>query len=206
MLHTKVGIMNSPYFLVASPKAQDDFFSQAVVLITHHDEEGAVGFMINKHVGSEDSEQTQMVAEVKDNDGNTLYELRSDVFLGGPVSEESLFVIHNVEAMGATGEEVSDKLFLSSDPETFQSLLEGEELASRRRFFVGICSWDAGQLESETRAGSWVMVPFKESFLFNELKYSESYAEDTWKQVLKSGGLDPLTLMGPSGDQDYGPN
>ena len=198
--------MESPYFLVASPKAQDEFFSQAVVLITHHDDEGAVGFMINKHVGSEDSEQTQMVAEVKDNDGKTLYELRSDVFLGGPVSEESLFVIHNVEAMGVTGEEVGQSLYLSSDPETFQSLLEGEELATRRRFFVGICSWDAGQLESETRAGSWVMVPYQGSFIFNDSKFSETYVEEIWKQVLKSGGLDPLTLMGPSGDQDYGPN
>ncbi|HVJ63711.1 MAG TPA: YqgE/AlgH family protein [Bdellovibrionota bacterium] len=197
---------SSPYFLVALPKAQDEFFSQAVVLVTHHDEEGAVGFMINKHVGSEDSEQTQMVAEVKDTDGNTLYELRSDVFLGGPVSEESLFVIHNVDALGVTGEEVGENLYLSSDPETFQSLLESEELAQRRRFFVGICSWDAGQIESETRAGTWVTVPFDKQFLFGEATYSESFVEDVWKNVLKSGGLDPLTLMGPSGDQDYGYN
>lgn len=198
--------MKSPFYLVALPKAQDEFFSQAVVLITHHDEEGAVGFMINKHVGNEDSEQTQMVAEVKDTEGNTLYELRSDVFLGGPVSEESLFVIHDVEALGTTGEEIGEKLFLSSDPETFQSLLEGETLVARRRFFVGICSWDAGQLESEIRSGTWVMVPFVSSFLLNDIKYSESYTEDTWKQVLKSGGLDPLTLMGPSDDKDYGYN
>lgn len=198
--------MDCPYYLVAAPKAQDEFFSQAVVLVTHHDDEGAVGFMINKHVGSEDSEQTQMVAEVKDAEGNTLYELRSDVFLGGPVSEESLFVIHDVAALGATGEEVGEHLFLSSDPETFQSLLEGENFASRRRFFVGICSWDAGQLESELRAGTWVMVPFELQFLLNDTQYSEAYVEDIWKNVLKSGGLDPLTLMGPSDDVDYGYN
>lgn len=198
--------MNAPYYLVAAPKAQDEFFAQAVVLISHHDEEGAVGFMINKHVGTEDFEQTQMVAEVKDAEGNTLYELRSDVFLGGPVSEESLFVIHDVDALASTGEEIGDHLFLSSDPETFQSLLEGENFVSRRRFFVGICSWDAGQLESEIRAGTWVMVPFDRKFLFNDIKYSESYVEDTWKNVLKGGGLDPLTLMGPSDDVDYGYN
>jgi len=200
-------MMEAPYFLVALPNLEDEFFSQAVVVVTHHDEEGAVGFMVNKHLSSDDAEQTQMVAEIKDEEGKTLYELRSDVFLGGPSSEESLFVMHDIEALSTTGEEIGDKLYLSSDPETFQQLLESEDLEGRRKFFVGISSWDEGQIESETRAGSWTAVTFDKQYLFaSSESESANFAEDVWKQVLKSGGLDPLTIMSQSGDEDYGYN
>jgi putative AlgH/UPF0301 family transcriptional regulator len=77
----------------------------------------------------------------------------------------------------------------------------------KRRYFLGCSAWSKGQLESEIRAGSWVLLPFQEKFILDEVdkQSSEPWTTRLWRKVLLSGGLDPLTLVS-QGKSDSGYN
>jgi putative transcriptional regulator len=205
--------MEFPCFLVALPQMQDDLFSQAVVLLSHQDEEGAFGLLLNRPIlqplNEEDDAKggTPVVAEVRDALSDKVYELRENVFRGGPVEDNSIFVIHEDENLSDGGTRLSDQIFLSTNPSVLQNLLEMGEEGPRRNYYLGCSAWAKGQLESEIRAGSWVMLPFDEKVIFEEadLSSDEPWATRMWRKVLLSGGLDPLTLM-PQGRGDSGYN
>lgn len=202
--------MDSPFFLAALPQLADEFFARAVVLVGHHDEQGAFGLLLNKPLLDENNALTQMVTEVKDPQGNTLFEFHEDIFEGGPVNDGAIFALHDIEVLGTAESDIGHDLFLATDPEIFQRLLESEDFKKNRRFYVGCSSWDQGQLESELRSGSWLLVPYDRKFLFESSKEieklgPEQWRESLWRRVLIHGGGDPLTLMTP-GSTDSGYN
>lgn len=200
--------LSSPYFLVALPQMDDKNFSRVVVLVGHHDESGAFGLVLNRPLKGEDDEPTQMTAEVKDVAGNTLFIFSEDLFGGGPVGGQSLFALHEIETLGNDESDLGKDLFLATDPEVFQRLLEKDDFRNRRRFFMGFSSWASGQLESEIRSGAWMVVPYDRRFVFetvnkNELEWSEHF----WRRILLQSGIDPLTLQAQgSGMDDSGYN
>ncbi len=202
--------MDAPFFLVALPQLEDELFARAVILVGHHDEDGAFGLLLNKALVDDNNALTQMVTEVKDPQGNTLFEFSEDIFEGGPVDEGAIFALHEIEELGTAESDIGQNLFLATDPEVFQKLLENEPYKKQRRFYVGCSSWEGGQLESELRSGSWVLVPYDRKFLFDPVEQIlaqgvESWRESLWRRVLIHGGCDPLTLMKP-GSTDSGYN
>ncbi len=199
--------MEAPFFLVALPQLQDENFFRSVVLIGQHDDQGAFGLLLNKPMIDENLEMTQMVTEVKDPLGNTLSEFQEDIFEGGPVNEGAIYALHDIIELGTEETAVGENVFLATDPELFQKLLENGELKNRRRFFVGCSAWSEGQLETEIRTGAWMLVPFAHKFLFEGIEKEKmaQWQEDLWKRVLVHGGADPLTLMA-QGSTDSGYN
>jgi putative transcriptional regulator len=203
--------MDFPCFLVALPQMQDDFFNQAVVLISHQDDNGAFGIALNKPIeapAGEAGEATQVVAELRDANSDKIYEIKENLFKGGPAEESSIFVIHDDENLSEGGTRLGQSLFLSTNPTVLQTLLEMGPRGPKRRYFIGCSAWAKGQLESEIRAGSWVMLPFEEKFAFEDVddqSSSESWSTRLWRRVLLAGGLDPLTLVS-QGKSDSGYN
>jgi len=201
--------MEYPCFLVALPQMQDEFFNQAVVLISHQDHEGAFGIAINKPIHPPEGEAgAQVVAELRDATSDKVYEIKENLFKGGPADEQSIFVIHDDENLSEGGTRLGKSLFLSTNPTVIQTLLEMGPIGPKRRYFIGCASWASGQLESEIRAGSWVMLPFEEKFAFDDIDdeaSSETWTTRLWRKVLLAGGLDPLTLVS-QGKSDSGYN
>ncbi len=193
--------MEFPCFLVALPQMEDEFFQQSVVLISQQDDDGAFGIAINKPIAApvgEDGEATQVVAELRDANSDKVYEIKENLFKGGPAEESSIFVIHDDENLSEGGTRLGESLFLSTNPTVLQTLLEMGPIGPKRRYFIGCAAWSKGQLESEIRAGSWVMLPFDEKFAFedvDDLSTSETWSTRRWRTVLLAGGLDPLTLV-----------
>ena len=198
--------MNPPYFLVALPQMEDPTFARAVVLIGHHDESGAFGLLLNRPLKDEENQPTQMTAEVKDLAGNTLFIFSEGLFGGGPVGGNSLFALHESEALGTEETHLGENLYLVTEPEAFQKLLEVDSLKHHRRFFMGFSSWAGGQLETEIRSGAWMIVPYDRKFVFEgQPKGDDSWPEHFWRRILLQSGVDPLTLMG-QGHSDSGYN
>lgn len=198
--------LNAPYFLVALPQMEDPNFARAVVLIGHHDEEGAFGLILNRPLKDEADQQTQMTAEVKDLAGNTLFIYSEDLSGGGPLGDGAIFAVHEVEEFGSEENHLGKDLYLSNDTTVFQRLLEKEHFKSRRRFFMGYASWSGGQLESEIRAGAWLLVPYNRSYIFDDKPAEEeNWSEHFWRKVLLQSGVDPLTLV-PQSSSDSGYN
>lgn len=174
----------------------DPTFARAVVLIAHHDESGAFGLILNRPLKDEENQPTQMTAEVKDVAGSTVFIFSEDLFGGGPVGSDSIFALHEIEALGNDETDVGKGLFLATEPETFQRLLESDSFKHKRRFFMGFSSWTAGQLEAEIRSGAWMIVPYDRGLLFDPItRGDDNWPEHCWRKTLLASGIDPLTLM-----------
>jgi putative transcriptional regulator len=194
------GHMELPYFLVALPNLEDPLFSRSVILISEHNAEGATGFVLNHPMLQDNETLTQMVAEIRDVSGEKVLEYEELLFTGGPVQNDSIFALHDVEELSIHDTKIVDGLYLSSHAETFHRLLETDDYKHRRRFFMGVSTWQADQLDSELRSGAWFSVAYDKKFLFCELsedEIDERWKEKYWTEVLKSGGMDPLITMTP---------
>jgi len=125
--------------VVAMPHLLDPNFFRSVVLILEHDEEGAVGVIINRPstsgLGDELPDWAPLLAEP------------GVVFVGGPVQPSAAVgLADGVEGSSLPGVGIID---LSAPP---------GELDSPVRIYAGYAGWGPGQLEAEVIAGDWIVT------------------------------------------------
>ena len=157
------------HFLVALPSLEDSNFSKAVVYIYEHNEEGAMGLIINKPLAMQLNDVLQHL-----NITTQSQEVASQsVMMGGPVGQEHGFVLY----------EEDTELFLSSSKETLTAIANHE---GPKRYLVslGYSGWQTGQLELELQRNDWLIVPCENSILF------DTPAEERWRATAKIIGVD----------------
>lgn len=158
--------------LIASPAIDDPNFRRTVVLIGHHDEDGALGVVINRPTGTSLAEAAPPVAEMT-GDGE------SELFLGGPVMSEAVVVIAEFErpeqaamlAFGSVG-----LLGMAGDADGI------ERQTKRIRAFAGHAGWSGGQLDAEMEREDWIPAPASADLVFSE------EPEGLWAEVLTDLG------------------
>jgi putative transcriptional regulator len=165
--------------LIAGPALWDPNFRRTVLLVGHHDEEGAVGVILNRA-------SAMTVAEAVPPLG-VLVPADEPVFLGGPVQPDAAVVVADF-----VDPSVAD--FLAFDTIGFlpSETSPGVEGAVRRaRVFAGYAGWGPGQLESEMEEDSWVVEPARPSDVFS------LDPARLWEEVLRRKGssFDLLRLM-----------
>jgi putative transcriptional regulator len=168
--------------LIASPALVDPNFHRAVVLITEHAEEGAMGVVLNRPSPTFVEEAVPELAALAGGD--------APVFVGGPVQTEALIVLAEFRDRSAAALiVVADVGLVSADMET-----ESLAAATRRaRVFAGYAGWGPGQLEREIRENVWLTCDIDESLIFDE-----DYAEK-WGRALAKLGVSAATLSSQSG-------
>ena len=133
--------------LISEPFLPDPNFERTVVLLCEHNEEGSFGFVLNKvsAVSLED------IVE-----GITGFD--REVYIGGPVQQDSLHFLHrSADLIGGT--EIVDGLFWGGNFEHLMSLIEtGDVTPSDFKFFIGYSGWESGQLERELEVDSWIVT------------------------------------------------
>jgi putative transcriptional regulator len=137
------------HFLVASPSLTDSNFNQAVVLMLQHDQNGALGVVINRELGVTVKQACQQVLE-------TDCEIDASLHQGGPC-EALLMVLHADATIDPDDEAVIPGLHFSTDKDTIEHLLRHPPGALK--FVVGYSGWASGQLEEELKSGSWLVTP-----------------------------------------------
>jgi putative transcriptional regulator len=158
------------HLLIAGPDLWDPNFRRTVVLIGHHDEEGAVGVVLNRAADVMVDEAVPPLAD--------LVSPGDPLFIGGPVRPEAAVVLaefdepENAEilALGSIG-------FL---PEEVDPAETGG--IRRARVFSGYAGWGAGQLEAELEGGSWIVEPAIPDDVFSP------EPEQLWETVLRRKG------------------
>ena len=88
------------------------------------------------------------------------------MFLGGPVTPFSPFVLHSLEVKYDETHEVTTNIGVSSRPDIIQSILNKD---FPKKFIVsfGYTGWSSGQLEKEIQQGSWIIIPANEQIIFS---------------------------------------
>ena len=142
-LKPKKGIL-----LIAEPTLTGDVsFNRSVVLLAEHNDEGSVGFILNKPLEYNISD---LVTEI---------EIPLQVFNGGPVEQDNLYFIHKVPHLIDGSIEISDGIYWGGNFETTVQLINQKTISKADiRFFLGYSGWSSLQLDQELSSKSWVMV------------------------------------------------
>lgn len=158
--------------LISEPFLPDPNFSRSVVFITEHQEAGSVGFVLNRplEVGLKEVMEMNVPITVP-------------LYMGGPVQQETLHIIHRHPGLGEEAYEVMDGIYWGANFEALKSLLNNNELdPADFRFFLGYSGWGEGQLENEMNYNSWIVTRASQEVIFS--KDSESM----WQEVMKAMG------------------
>ena len=168
--------------LVASPALLDPNFRRAVVLVTEHGEEGAMGLVLSRPTPAPVAEAAPPLVELVDEG--------AQVFVGGPVEPAAVVVLAEFDDPDDAAALVFDDVgFVSADVAS-----GGEPPAIRRaRIFAGYAGWGPGQLEAELEEPSWIVEPAVREDVFGD------EPEGLWSGVLrrKGGQFAILATMPP---------
>ena len=138
------------HLLVATPQTGGDIFRRSVVLVLHHDEEGAQGVVLNRPI---DARVESVLPGWQDH-----VTPPDRLFQGGPVALDSALGL--VTVPGDAGEPMGIRLLFGSvglvDLDIPPPLVVPE--IAGLRIFAGYAGWSAGQLEEEIREGGWYVV------------------------------------------------
>ncbi|MDC6364451.1 MULTISPECIES: YqgE/AlgH family protein [Flavobacteriaceae] len=134
--------------LIAEPTLTGDVsFNRSVVLLAEHNQEGSVGFILNKPL---DYTICDLISEIT---------IPFKVFNGGPVEQDNLYFIHKVPHLIDDSIEISDGIFWGGNFETTVELINNETITEQDiRFFLGYSGWGSRQLDEELSSKSWVVV------------------------------------------------
>jgi len=131
--------------LVAQPFLNDGWFKRSVILLTEHNENGTMGFVMNRFANL-------MLKDVIP----TLSDLKYPLYYGGPVSQNQLFYIHNFGHEVANSFPISDKYSWGGDFNDIVKIINDKApTGDQIKFFIGYSGWEAGQLDKELGENAW---------------------------------------------------
>lgn len=165
--------------LIAMPGMADPNFNSTVTLICEHTDEGALGIVINRPLALQLGglfEQLNVISVDP--------EVAQDpVLMGGPVGQERGFVLHDSEHTFENSLDVSGDIKLTLSRDVIDALAAGSG-PQTSLVAIGYAGWDAGQLEDEMLANSWLNVPASPDIVF------ETPFEDRWASAANKIGID----------------
>ena len=159
-------------FLVSEPFLSDPYFKRSVVLLSEHNEEGTIGFILNKPTDISVNEAIRDFPQIE-----------SKLYFGGPVQTDSLQYIHTLGMRLEGSREIMNGVYWGGNFEVLKSMIDtGQVKPSEIRFFVGYSGWQPSQLDTEVKEKSWIIAPgnFQFAFFDNPKKL--------WGDVLRSLG------------------
>ncbi|MGD9843126.1 MAG: YqgE/AlgH family protein [Steroidobacteraceae bacterium] len=173
----------SNQLLVAMPTMADSHFSQTVTLVCEHNEQGALGIIINRPMQMRLAE----VFEQLDLSAQDQLVREQAILRGGPVQTDRGFVIHRAGPLWNSTLVVSDQIHVTTSSDVLQAIAAGHGPLPLS-MALGYAGWEAGQLEAEMAQNAWLTVPFEERILF------DTPFEQRWQAAAQLLGVNLSTL------------
>jgi len=162
--------------LVASRELADPNFAETVVLLVHHDSEGAVGLILNRRTGLPIS---QVLAQLK-----TAKDLSSPVYLGGPVETPTVFALLRTTDKLEGAEHVFGDVYWISSKTALEKTISSRPDPGVFHVYLGYAGWSTEQLRNEIRLGGWFIFQADNQTVFNE------NPDFLWRQMIKKTELE----------------
>lgn len=178
--------------LLAMPSIGDIRFHHAVILICEHDDNGAMGLMLNKP--HEQLSLDKFLGDLGMHDGIKIdiADPNFKMFNGGPLNKERAILLHSNDYKDDDTIVVNDDFSISGTLEFLVKILK-DDAARSIRFVLGSAGWSAGQLEYEMQDNAWLVTDATPEIVFN------TAPEDQWHAALKQLGITPELLTGAAG-------
>ncbi len=175
--------------LIAMPGMGDPRFSQAVIYVCAHSEEGAMGLIVNKP--APELRFSDLLEQLEIPLGESYRDIR--VHFGGPVETGRGFVLHSSEYQSEAGTlEVDAGTSMTATTDVLADMAAGQGPA-QSFMALGYSGWGPGQLENEILDNGWLTSEAREDIIFGRAN------EHKWTAALKLLGVDPLTLSSTAG-------
>lgn len=176
------------HFLIAMPALDDPFFARSVTFICAHNQDGAMGVVINRPT---DFLLKNLFAQmnISIEDSNSAI-ISQSIHLGGPVQPERGFVLHqikyddisdNKDANGTLNEWdstilINNNTALTTSKDILEAVANG---TGPEKVFLalGYAGWNPGQLEAEIAKNAWLSVKAESISAQNSLLYDLPNAE-----------------------------
>ena len=189
LAHSRRDNMEGQYLknrlLIAMPQMQDPYFERTVTLICDHNEQGALGIVINRPMPMQFGEVLEQLEMPVQNYADD--RLNQAILIGGPVAPENGLVLHERETdrqdIWDSTMEVSKQIRLTTSQDILRAMAAGQG-PRKHHFALGYSGWDAGQLEDEIRNNSWLIAPSQTSIVF-DLPFSQR-----WEAAALAMGID----------------
>lgn len=178
----------SNHFLIAMPAMTDPFFAKSLTYVCEHNEQGAMGIVVNRPISLTLSElYAQINMPLNQNDLEDML-----VHFGGPVQTDRGFVLHEPNGEWQSTLRINDKVGLTTSKDILQAVGEGQ---GPRHLLVtlGYAGWSEGQLEQELSQNAWLSVPADERIMF------DLPAEERLPAAMALLGIDYATLSDEAG-------
>ena len=161
-------------FLVAMPQMEDSYFTNTVTYIWKHNDEGALGIVINKPLEACVADIfDELEIECSKENGPFREEA---VLAGGPVEQDKGFIIHDAERSWESSVSVTEGISICTSKSILEDIASGNG-PENYLIALGCAGWEAGQLEREIITNAWLTVPADPDLIFsNDYKNKTRYA------------------------------
>ena len=167
------------HFLIAMPQLEDPNFARSVTYICAHNEDGAMGIVVNRALDMTLGEILDQV-EVP----STLAAVgERQVYLGGPVHTDRGFVLHRPAQNWQSSISVTAEGALCTSRDILEAIARGDG-PDDTLVALGYAGWSAGQLEAEIAQNAWLSGPADLDIVF------KIPAEQRWQRAAALLGVD----------------
>lgn len=176
------------HFLIAMPNLLDPNFYQSVTYIIEHNEEGAMGMVINQPLEVDLNELFEHL-EIKTSK-NFIGDKK--IMSGGPVQIERGFIVHSPSGQWESTMELNKDIAVTTSQDILTAISK-DQGPKNIEIILGYAGWGAGQLDQEMLENSWLSVPANPEILFH------TPAKFRWKAAAKLIGIDISQLSSAAG-------
>lgn len=180
----------SGQMLIAMPAMRDPRFTRSVIYMCAHNDEGAMGLIVNRLVGS--IKFADLLEELDLEDAPVDASRFPPVHFGGPVETGRGFVLHSSDYLSDDSMQLDDALALTATVDILRDIAVGRG-PKQALLALGYAGWGPGQLDGELIENAWLSVDSDPDLVFG------SSLDDKWEQALAKLGISASLLSSDAG-------
>jgi len=175
------------HLLIAMPALTDPHFQHSVTFLCEHNENGAMGIIINRPLTLTEKELFNHLSIPLKHEG-----IDRHVLAGGPVQTDRGFVIHRPHGEWLSTWHVNDELEITTSRDVLQAIGKGDGPPDAF-IALGYAGWGPGQLEKELAENAWLIVAASAHIVF------DVPFEQRWNEAARLLGINPAFLSAQTG-------
>ena len=174
--------------LIAMPAMGDPRFARSVIYMCVHNEEGAMGLIINK--AADELSFADLLSQLNIETMGMAPDVA--IHFGGPVETGRGFVLHSGDYRREGTIDVGDDVGLTATVDILEDIASNAG-PDRYILALGYAGWGAGQLDSEIQQNAWLHVPADPDLTFG------GDIDSKWERAIAKIGVDLSLLSGDAG-------
>ncbi len=161
---------DEPLMLVAKPELQSEVFGSSILFVKPAPDGGHIGIIINRPT-------TARLGDLFPEDEPSK-KVVDPIYLGGPEGYNRVFaLVGKRDTAGKDALQMMPGVFLVADGNAVDHVIQADP--EHARFFLGMVTWEPGQLDSEIERGMWFVDQADEKLIF------EKKTDGLWETLVR---------------------